>query len=183
MSDQPLHRKRSLSPDNDCVDAIEAHSAKRPRSRSASFSEEATQLDEDQRQRRRPPPPSADDIDRLSYHIKLSDFGSSLQKAANAIFPGNQTSRYSKVDVILLSWEDEDPNLPVSVEITELAAVFTNLYGYEVTQWLIPSDNSHNRLQAKVLDFLGSGEPEHLKIVYYAGHGKLTNHGQPAWSR
>jgi hypothetical protein len=22
-----------------------------------------------------------------------------------------------------------------------------------------------------------------LKIVYYAGHGRLTNHGQPAWTR
>ena len=182
MNDQPLHRKRSLSPDNDFVDRFEAHSAKRPRSRSASFNEEATQLDEDLRQRRRPPP-SADAIDRLRYHIRLSDFGSSLQKAANAIFPGNQTSRYSKVDVILLSWEAEDPNLPVSVEITELATVFTSLYGYEVEQWLIPSDNSHNRLQTKVLEFLGSGEAEHLKIVYYAGHGKLTNHGQPAWTR
>ena len=177
-----LHRKRSFSSDNENMDESASHSAKRPRSRSSSFSEETTQID-DNHQRRQRPPPSAYDLDRLRYHIHLSDLGSTLQKAANAIFPGNQTSRYSKADVILLSWEDEDPNLPVSVEINELASVFTNLYGYEVEKWLIPSENSHNRLQTRVLEFLGSSEPEHLKIVYYAGHGKLTNHGQPAWTR
>jgi hypothetical protein len=177
-----LRRKRSFSSDNEATDDFAPHPEKRYRSRSVPFSEEITQLDEHLPPRPHPPP-SANDLDRLRYHIDLRDLGSVIQKAANAIFPGNQVSRYAKVDVILLSWEDEDPNLPVSVEITELASVFTNLYEYQVEQWLIPSDNSHNRLQAKILDFLGSGNPEHLKIVYYAGHGKLTNHGQPAWTR
>jgi hypothetical protein len=85
--------------------------------------------------------------------------------------------------VILLSWFEEDPRLPVSLEINALAEVFSNAYGFEVEQWLIPSDNSHNKLQTKILNFLGDDNTSHLKIVYYAGHGKLTNHGTLAWTR
>ena len=129
------------------------------------------------------PPPSAYALDRLHYHVALQDFGSFLQKAANAIFPGDQLSRYSKVDVLLLSWNDEDPNLPVSIEIEELSRVFRNLYGYNVEKWLIPAEDCHNMLQGKILEWLGKNEESVLKIVYYAGHGKVTNHKQLAWTR
>ena len=155
----------------------------RRRSRSLSSSEEAIWLDRDLLARKSYPPPSGYDLDRLNYHISLQDFGSGLQKAANAVFSSDRNSRYTNVDVILLSWEDEDPNLPVSIEIKDLAKTFTEIYGFDVEEWLIPARNSHNRLQTKVLHFLGSGDPKHLKIVYYAGHGYLTNHGQLAWTR
>jgi hypothetical protein len=103
-------------------------------------------------------PPSGYDLDKLRYHINLRDFGSSLQKAANAIFPGGQLSRYSKVDVILLSWEEEDPNLPVSLEIQELKAILEELYGYNVEEWLIPGEDCHNRLQSRILEILGDSD-------------------------
>jgi hypothetical protein len=108
-----------------------------------------------------------------------------LQKAANAIFPddGERASKYTRVDVILLSWKDEDPKLPVSVEVAALARTFEDVYGYNVEHWLIPSEGSRVKLQGKILQFLGDNDPAHLKIVYYAGHGRLTNHGQPAWTR
>jgi hypothetical protein len=160
----PSKRRRSLSPS------------------AASVSSGASQPDDVFSPSTRAPP-SAYDLDRLNYHITLQDFGSELQKASNAILPGDQLSRYEKVDVILLSWEEEDPKLPVSIEIKELAEIFRELYGYEVEEWFIPAENCHNRLQARILEFLGDGDPRHLKIVYYAGHGKLTNHGQPAWTR
>lgn len=143
----------------------------------------AINAEEDQSLRRSKPPPSIDELDRISYHIELQEFASNLQNAANAIFPGDQMSRYAKVDVILLSWEDEDPRLPVSIEIKELAETLKGIYNFDVEEWLIPADDSHNRLQTKVLQFLDNSNPQHLKIVYYAGHGKLTNHGQPAWTR
>ena len=85
--------------------------------------------------------------------------------------------------MILLSWEDEDPRLPVSLEIRELADTFTQSYGFNVEEWLIPAEDCHNALQARILQFLGGNNPKHLKIVYYGGHGKLTNHGTPAWTR
>lgn len=155
---------------------------KRGRSRSLSSCEQITRVDDDLLVRKCPPL-SGHDLDKLNCHIYLQDFGSQLQKAASAIFPGDQISRYTEVHVIILSWEDEDPNLPVSLEIKALADVFSEIYGFEVEQWLIPSENSHNKLQSKVLKFLGDDDVGHLKIVYYAGHGKLTNHGTPAWTR
>jgi hypothetical protein len=157
-------------------------STRRGRSRSLSSCEHITRLDDDLLLRKRTPL-SGHELDRLNYHVYLQDFGFQLQRAANAIFPGDQISRYTSVHVILLSWEDEDPQLPVSLEINALADVFSTLYRFEVEQWLIPSDNSHNKLQKKILQFLGDDNVSHLKIVYYAGHGKLTNHGTPAWTR
>jgi hypothetical protein len=59
------------------------------------------------------PPPTFADHDRWQYHIELEDFTKGLQAAANAVFPNNQISRYTKVFVLMLSWADEDPNLPV----------------------------------------------------------------------
>jgi hypothetical protein len=155
---------------------------KRPRPQPVSSSEEQlTQLDLDisTSQNR---PPSGYDLDRLNYHVRLQDFGVELQKAANAVFPGVQSSRYKQVDVFLLSWEDEHPELPVALEIKELGDTFANVYGYHVEEWRIPAENSHNRLQVKILQFLWNSDPSHLKIVYYAGHGKLTN-GQLVWTR
>lgn len=69
------------------------------------------------------PPPTFADIDRWNYHTTLKQFGSSLQAAANAVFPNDKKSRYSQVSVLMLSWADEDPCLPVSREIDELEII------------------------------------------------------------
>jgi hypothetical protein len=47
----------------------------------------------------------------------------------------------------------------------------------------IPDVNSHTALNLKILQFLDDNDTKHLKIVYYAGHGKLSNHGQAIWTR
>ncbi|KAH6709639.1 hypothetical protein BKA61DRAFT_678523 [Leptodontidium sp. MPI-SDFR-AT-0119] len=106
------------------------------------------------------PPLSGYDIDRLNHHIDLEEFGKSLQEAANAVFSeaGNRRSRYSNVSVILLSWEDEDPNLPVSLEIAALKDVFVNLYGFEAKEWQIPNLNSHTALNLRILQFLAEAD-------------------------
>jgi hypothetical protein len=157
----------------------------RRRSRSVSSSEDVTKLDDDLFPPRKRQPPTGHELDRINDHISLEHFGKQLQKAANTIFPdnGERASKYTRVDVILLSWEDEDPRLPVSEEVKALARTFEDVYGYNVEQWLIPSQQSHIKLQGKILQFLGDDVPDNLKIIYYAGHGKLTNHGTPAWTR
>lgn len=129
------------------------------------------------------PPLSGYDLDRLNYHVDLQDFGASLQKATNAVFSSDRRSKYNQVSALLLSWEDEDPQLPVSIEIKDLKDVFVNMYGFEVDEWQIPAVSSHGALNMKVLRFLEDSNPKHLKIVYYAGHGKLSNHGQAMWTR
>ncbi len=155
------------------------------------------------------PPPSGYDLDRLNYHIDLKRFGKDLQSAANAVFSGDRRSKYTQVSspmnvrtpvgqpesqyhmthvqnvqvsALLLSWEDEDPELPVSVEIGTLRDVFVDIYDFEVEEWRIPAVNSHTALNLKILHFLADSDTKHLKIVYYAGHGKLSNHGQALWT-
>ncbi|KAH8762783.1 hypothetical protein BGZ57DRAFT_828993, partial [Hyaloscypha finlandica] len=122
------------------------------------------------------PPPTPHDIDRWSKHISLQEFGESLQSAARALFPNETKSRYTSVTVLVLSWQDEDPNLPVSLEISRLVDVFRNIYHFGVDEWKIPNQNSHWAVNQKIMTFVAPGpnDREHLKIVYYAGHGRLT---------
>lgn len=141
----PINGKRSWSDENKVLDE-QPLLAKRRRSRSLSSDINVARFDStffEQRQ----PVPTIQELDRLNRHIGLQEFGAELQKAANIVFTGNHESRYTKVEVMLLSWEDEDPKLPVSLEIRELASVFTNLYQYEVQEWQIPAEDSHIQLQ------------------------------------
>jgi hypothetical protein len=131
------------------------------------------------------PPPSFREIDFQNLHISLKEFGEGLQAAARAVFPNETASRYSKVTVLMLSWDDEDPNLPVSIEISRLYNVFNKVYHFEVEMWKIPDRDSHFAVNQKIGNFVSPAEDdkEHLKIVYYAGHGRLTKNRTLAWTR
>jgi hypothetical protein len=122
-------------------------------------------------------PPTMEDIDRWNYHTNLQRFGENLQLAANAVFPNEKISRYTRVSVLMLNWEDEDPNLPVSIEIDKLASIFSDTYYFEVIRWKIPDENCHFRLAETVMEFVRPNQDStgHLKIVYYAGHAKLLD--------
>ncbi|KAH7420146.1 hypothetical protein BKA64DRAFT_716496 [Cadophora sp. MPI-SDFR-AT-0126] len=130
------------------------------------------------------PPPTFSDLDRWRYHIDFQKFSSDLQAAANAVFPNDTKSRYTKVSVLMLSWENEDPNLPVSQEIDKLYDVFRDLYRYETDRWTIPDENCHYKLTEKIMDYVKPAEDSktHLKIVYYAGHARLTETRSLVWT-
>jgi hypothetical protein len=131
------------------------------------------------------PPPRADEIDRWQCHTSLRRFGTQLQMAANAIFPNIATSRYRDVYVLMLKWKDEDPRLPVSQEISKLHDVFQDVYHFNTESWHIPNEDCHAEVNQKILDFkkLGGNSKDDLKIVYYAGHGKLTRNRLLSWTR
>ena len=131
------------------------------------------------------PPPTAHDLDQLHHHISLQLLGERAQKAANAAFPNDKRLRYTSVYVLVLFWQDEDPNLPVSLEALELKGVFEKEYHFNVETWEIPSEGSHKRVNQKVLDFveLGDDSKDDLKIVYYGGHGMLGSTRQSCWAR
>lgn len=131
------------------------------------------------------PPPSFHELDKLQYHIDLHDVGERLQNAANAAFPNDKRMRYSTVYVLMVCWEDEDPNLPVSIEVDELCDVFHKVYRFIVDVWKIPKEGSHKKLNQKVLDFveLGGDSKDDLKIVYYGGHGMLAHNRHSCWAR
>jgi hypothetical protein len=131
------------------------------------------------------PPPTLDEIDRWAAHIGLQEFAEGLQAAAKAVFPNETGSRYTKVFVLILCWKDEDPNLPVSIEISRLFDVFKDTYHFETEIWQIPDEDCHSIVNEKILEFnkLGGKRKDHLKIVYYAGHAKLTSNRLLAWTR
>lgn len=131
------------------------------------------------------PPPTAEEIDRAQEQELLSDIRIRLQEDADDAFPNDRKSNYRKVYVLLICWAQEDPRLPVSLELDELSDVFSFDYSFETETWRIPADDCHNQLSRKILDFisLGNDSRRDLKIVYYAGHGLLTKGRQPAWAK
>jgi len=132
-----------------------------------------------------PPPPTPRDLDHWNYHVSLQQFGKDLQAAAKAVFPNETNSRHTQISVLMLSWEDEDPQLPVSIEIEKLYDVFQHVYHFETEHWKIPNNNCHYMLTEKILDFVTPTDDiaHHLKIVYYAGHARLTVTRSLAWMR
>ncbi|TGO66149.1 hypothetical protein BOTNAR_0067g00270 [Botryotinia narcissicola] len=123
------------------------------------------------------------DLSQLQYYITLQDFGERVQKAAYAAYPNDQKIKYAQVYALLVLWEDEDPQLPVSIEVHELGIVLASIYKYEVQIYRIPCGGSHKKLNQKILDFvkLGGDSKEDLKIVYYGRHGMLAQNRQPCW--
>lgn len=139
-----------------------------------------------QRQRVTPPPdPSL--LSRMNSQVRLKDFAKSLEQAVKTIFPGQDQTRYRGVSVLLITWEDdEDPKLPLSVEVAELREVFDSFYRFQTDIFLIPSINSQKSLNARILDFIDSRRSagnDSLKIVYYGGHAKLSSHRHLLWMR
>jgi hypothetical protein len=130
------------------------------------------------------PPPTSHDLDFLHRHLSLTQFGEGLQLAANALFPNDLTSRYTQTSVLILSWQDEDPKLPVSIEISRLSDVFEHLYQFKVESWKIPTKHSHFELNQKIGMFVKpeDDDRQHLKIVYYAGHARLAKNRTLVWA-
>jgi len=173
---------KDLNMENDQIEPTEFES--RPSSVSENISETVSQSNSISSSSTAPPP-TPHDIDRWGKHTSLQEFGEGLQSAARALFPNETKSRYTSVTVLVLSWQDEDPNLPVSLEISRLVDVFKNIYHFDVDEWKIPNQNSHWAVNQKIMTFVAPGpnDKEHLKIVYYAGHARLTKTRLLEWTR
>ncbi|KAH8782460.1 hypothetical protein BGZ57DRAFT_758998, partial [Hyaloscypha finlandica] len=129
-------------------------------------------------------PPRAEDWDRTLRHIGLEDFGKALENATKAVYPNGKTSRYSRVYVLLICWETQDPQLPVECEIRGLRNVLENVYNYDVEEFRIPDSESHAEVSEKINSFVkvGGNSSNDLKIVYYAGHSRLSCTKELVWS-
>ncbi|KAL8815419.1 MAG: hypothetical protein Q9223_005443 [Gallowayella weberi] len=121
------------------------------------------------------------DFSLTGKHVKdLDSLLKILNQSLLAAFPRASGSRYSDVNVLLLSWEDDD--LDVVTEITELSTVFSQVYGYETDHYRIPSTQSHIALARKILEsLLASDSSEKLLIVYYGGHGYMNDQRDCVW--
>jgi hypothetical protein len=130
-------------------------------------------------------PPRGEEIDRWQRHIRMQEFAKDVQRAAESVYPNSNRSRYSNVYVLIFKWETEDPKLPVQCEIDELRRVLEEIYGYEIEIFEIPDHKSHAKVVEKITAFIAINDDSKndLKIVYYAGHSRLSHTKDLVWSR
>ena len=116
-------------------------------------------------------PPRTHDISFTSDHVPdIRHVAAHLNEAVQAVWAKRHEIRYSKVCVLLLSWEDDD--LGVQIEINELRDVFIGRYHFEVQEYKIPSTKPNRNAINRVKELLDLESKDNLLIVYYAGHAK-----------
>jgi hypothetical protein len=129
-------------------------------------------------------PPRPEELDRTLRHTGLEDFGKALATAARTIYPNNTKSRYTRVYVLLICWQTQDPKLPVEREIIGLRKVLEDVYQYEIDEFRIPDSESHAAVSEKINTFVkvNNNSSNDLKVVYYAGHSRLSRTKELIWS-
>ena len=81
--------------------------------------------------------------------------------------------RYAAVNVLLISWKDDDTNS--ATEIKQLQTLFKESFNYTTSWYQIPSKDSQTSLNQLIASFLHNfGGPDNLLIIYYGGHGGPT---------
>jgi len=120
----------------------------------------------------------------VEEHIPtIERFAEDLQAAINAAWPTRNKTRYNKVNVLLLSWEDD--NLGVEQEISRLGHVFSNLYRFDVQDFKIPRKTPGRATISRLSTFLLEVDGrDGLLILYYAGHARLSHQTNepPIWA-
>ena len=121
---------------------------------------------------------------RFHHVTDLNKFARELEEAAKAAFPDNSASRYTSVHVLMITWETESRS-EVLMDMEELQRVLSVEYGFDVSTFLIPSERPHLSLNKKVTNFVEAADDSSdiLKIVYYSGHGEVSEHRQTIWTR
>ena len=97
------------------------------------------------------------------------------------IYRQTQKSRYSDVSVLLLRWEED---ASVEQDLGSLEKVLRERYNYRTERWNIPTvPNPVSKLAAQMAPFLEHARPDHLLIIYYAGHGYVGADNLLYWAR
>lgn len=110
----------------------------------------------------------------------FESFARHLQDAAMTIYRQTQRYPYTDVTVLLLRWEEDTA---VEDDLLALEKVFRERYDYNTTKWQIPTvPNPSLKLGVQMTSFLENKRPDHLLIVYYAGHGYVDPDNQLYWA-
>ncbi|KAL2068473.1 hypothetical protein VTL71DRAFT_16571 [Oculimacula yallundae] len=128
--------------------------------------------------------PKIENFERWQANIGIKTFGEGLNAAAKAVFPIEARSRYTKVYVILIFWEEDDANRPAPIEILKLFSVFKDVFHFDVQTLKISGENSNRAVTEKISDFvkLGENSDDSLKIVYYAGSSQILKNKRQLWT-
>lgn len=84
------------------------------------------------------------------------------------------------MSVLLLRWEEDTS---VEQDLVALERVFRERYNYHTDKWAIPTvPNPSIKLGVQMASFLDNARPDHLLIIYYAGHGYVGPDNQLYWA-
>ena len=123
-----------------------------------------------------------------SEHAELGKFRDDINSALAGALSRNG-SVYERVSVLFLRWEDDDflrfGGNGIQGEIDALEDVFVSDYGFQTEIFLIPSENSHRKLQKKIFHFADDDvhNKSDLLLVYYGGHGNYNHLNQSVWEQ
>jgi len=96
------------------------------------------------------------------------------------IYQQTLKSNHTSVSVLMLRWEEDHT---VVEDINALEKVFKEQYNYHTDKWAIPTvPNPSIKLGVRIASFLDNARPDHLLIIYYAGHGYVGPDNQLYWA-
>ncbi|KAK6214651.1 hypothetical protein LQW54_004159 [Pestalotiopsis sp. IQ-011] len=132
-----------------------------------------------------PPPPERHEFESFARH---------LQDAAMLIHRQSQKSPYTNVSVLILKWEDdvvededkedlEQQRAAAHAELATFEQLLRDRYNFRLEKWDIPAvAGASIKLGIRVQSFLERQAPDHLLIVYYAGHAYTGMDNQLFWA-
>ncbi|KAK3325150.1 hypothetical protein B0H66DRAFT_111059 [Apodospora peruviana] len=123
-------------------------------------------------------PPEA--VAALPERHDFEAFARHLQDAAMHIYQQTLKPHHTSVSVLLLRWEED---MSVEPDLLALENVFQERYKYHTDRWAIPTvPNPSIKLGVQMAAFLENARPDHLLIIYYAGHGFVGPDNQLYWA-
>lgn len=112
--------------------------------------------------------------------MQLRVMSSDARSLSDLSMEGPTEHPYKSVFVLLCRWKDDD--LGVRVESEQLDGVFSNVYGFVVQHFLIPSNEPDDAFAEALQQFVQSyQDSSSLLVVYYGGHGGLNHARQAQW--
>ncbi|KAL2023101.1 hypothetical protein VTK56DRAFT_3707 [Thermocarpiscus australiensis] len=124
--------------------------------------------------------PHAEPIPRLPERDEFEAFARHLQDAAVHMQQQTLRPKHTSVSVLMLRWEEDTS---VEQDLLALERVFRERYHYHTDRWAIPTvPNPSIKLGVQMASFLDNARPDHLLIIYYAGHGYLGPDNQLYWA-
>ena len=107
--------------------------------------------------------------------ISYKAFLDTATQAFSGAFPSSSESKYQRVVVLLLRWEDDDTD--VAKDLSKLQDVFEKCYHFTTKTWIIPSSRSDATLSQCLYDFRDANASSgNLLIVYYGGRSDQAAH-------
>lgn len=96
------------------------------------------------------------------------------------IYQQTLKTQHTSVSVLMLRWEEDTS---VEPDLLALEKVFRERYNYHTEKWAIPTVlNPSIKLGVQMASFLENAGPDHLLIIYYAGHGYVGPDNQLYWA-